>query len=403
MGLTHRGWATLVGGAAVIVVGRIVGLQELFVIGVAMVAVTVLSGLVVRRTRLRLQVSRDVRPSRVPVDSSCRVELQIRNTAPRRSPVLVVSDPVGDGQRARLRLAPLAVGQSRTMRYRLPVHRRGIVSIGPLAVECSDPFGLARQEMSTSSTINVIVLPRIVPLAAVPPGPGDEPDSGVHPVRTMASAHEEFSSLRDFQPGDDVRKVHWPSTARSGTPIVRHYDEPWQRRTTVVLDVRHSNQDDDTFERCVSAAASVVSLCASRGELVRLITTGGHDTGFMANEQQVDATMDLLAGISLVGRGSLTGTLRSLIARRVGGTLVTCTGRLPDSERSVLATMGSRFGTHIAVSGAPTTTATTGSGSEVVLFDRDGVLSQRWAEAVERLGIAAVRSSVGRAPTGGRA
>jgi hypothetical protein len=65
--------------------------------------------------------------------------------------------------------------------------------------------------------------------------------------------------------------------------------------------------------------------------------------------------------------------------------------------------MGSRFGTHVAVSAAPTTTATTGQGSEVVVFDSDGVLAGRWAEAVERLGIAAVRSSIGHAPAGGRA
>src|SRR5689334_2538774 len=176
MGLTRRGWSVLLGGLAVVVAGRIVGLQELFVAGTSAVALTLLAAFMVRRTRLRLQVTRDVRPSRVPVDESCRVELQLRNTALRRSPVLVVSDPVGEGQRARLRLAPLGVGQTRTMRYRLPVHRRGIVTVGPLTVECSDPFGLARQEMTTTSTVDVIVLPRVVPLAAVPPAPGDEPD-----------------------------------------------------------------------------------------------------------------------------------------------------------------------------------------------------------------------------------
>jgi uncharacterized protein (DUF58 family) len=257
--------------------------------------------------------------------------------------------------------------------------------------------------MTTTSTVDVIVLPKVVPLAAVPPAPGDEPDSGVHHLRTMASAQEEFTTLREFQPGDDVRKVHWPSTARAGSPIVRQFDEPWQRRTTVVIDVRHSNQDQDAFERAVVAAASVISLCASRDELVRLITTGGQDTGFISTDQQVDAAMDLLAGLQLSGRGSLTGTLRTLIARRVGGTLVTCTGRLPDSERSVLATMGSRFGTHLAVSTTPGAVAATGPGTEFVAFDHDGALTERWATAVQRLGISAARSQVGRRPTGASA
>ena len=84
MGLTRRGWSVLLGGLAVVVVGRIVGLQELFVAGTSAVALTLLAAFFVRRTRLRLQVTRDVRPSRVPVDESCRVELNLRNTALRR-------------------------------------------------------------------------------------------------------------------------------------------------------------------------------------------------------------------------------------------------------------------------------------------------------------------------------
>jgi uncharacterized protein (DUF58 family) len=253
-------------------------------------------------------------------------------------------------------------------------------------VEATDPFDLARRHTETASTIEVIVLPRIVPLASIPAAPGDEPDSGPHHLRTLATAQEEFSSLREYQPGDDVRKVHWPSTARLGRPIVRHYDEPWQRRTTVVLDVRRGGHDEASFERAVCAAASVLDLCTSRDELVRLVTTGGQDTGFISHERELDAAMDLLAAVQVSGAGSLTGTLRTLIVRRVGGSLVTCTGSLPDSERSVLATMGARFGLHLAVSCASSGRASAVDSIEthVVAFDRDDVLATRWQEAVSR-------------------
>jgi uncharacterized protein (DUF58 family) len=384
--LTRRGWATLIGGALVIAAGRIIGLAELYVFGGAVLLMTVVAAVAVWQTRLYLEIARDVRPSRVPVGASCRVEVAIRNRAVRQAPVLTVTDPVGDGQRARLRLAPLRVGDTRVMRYRLPLHRRGIVTIGPLSVEASDPFDLARRRTETASTIEVIVLPRVVTLVPIPAAPGDEPDSGPHHLRTLATAQEEFSSLREYQPGDDVRKVHWPSTARLGRPIVRHYDEPWQRRTTVVLDVRRGGHDDASFERAVCAAASVLDLCTSRDELVRLVTTGGQDTGFISHDRELDAAMDLLAALQVSGSGSLTGTLRTLIVRRVGGSLVTCTGALPDSERSVLATMGSRFGLHLAVS-----CGTHGPGStmesrdtQVVLFDRDDALADRWRDAVAR-------------------
>src|SRR5690606_18292051 len=105
---------------------------------------------------------------------------------------------------------------------------------------------------------------------------------------------------------------------------------------------------DDSFERAVSAAASVVRLCAGRGELVRLITTSGHDTGFVGGEHEVEAAIDLLATVSMSGSGTLTGTLRALVHRRGGGGLVTCTGPLGETERSVLASMGTRFAVHLA-------------------------------------------------------
>jgi uncharacterized protein (DUF58 family) len=384
--ITRRGWAALIGGGLVIIAGRVVGLAELYVFGGAVVLVVAAAGAVVWQTRLVLEIARDVRPSRVPVGSSCRVEVAIRNRATRQAPVLMVTDPVGDGQRARLRLAPLRVGDTRVMRYRLPLHRRGIVTIGPLSVEATDPFDLARRRTQTASTIEVIVLPRVVALDPIPAAPGDEPDTGPHHLRTLATAQEEFSSLREYQPGDDVRKVHWPSTARLGRPIVRHYDEPWQRRTTVVLDVRRGGHDEESFERAVCAAASVLDLCTTRDELVRLVTTGGQDTGFISHDRELDAAMDLLAAVQVSGTGSLTGTLRTLIVRRVGGSLVTCTGALPDSERSVLATMGSRFGLHLAVNCASGRAA--GSldalDTPVVAFDRDDVLAPAWRAAIER-------------------
>ena len=386
--LTRRGWATAWGGIGTIVAGRLVGLDELFVVGAAALGVVLVAFVSVRRVRLRLDVFRDVRPSRVPVGATCRVELRIVNRGRVRTPVVVVTDPVGDGQRARLRLAPLAGGDTRIMRYRLPVHRRGIISVGPLSVEHADPFGLVQHRITNSSALDVIVLPRVHPLDPVPPAPGDEPDTGSHQYRTLATANEEFASLREYLPGDDVRKVHWPSTARMGHPIVRHFDEPWQRRSTIVLDVRRGGHDEGSFERAVSAAASVLMLCVTRGELVRLVTTGGQDTGFINSEQEVDAAMDLLAGVKVVGSGSLTGTLRTLIIRRLGGTLVTCTGTLPDSERSLLTSTGGRFGTHLAVVCGAGGSLVARPGTEVVLFTSDDRLNAPWADAVARFGSA---------------
>ncbi len=390
MQLTRSGsWAL---GVALIslVVGRLLGLTEFFVLAAVCLAVVVVAAISVRWIEIHLEVGREVRPRRVPAGGDCGVELRIRNRGARATPVLTLEDPVGDGQRSRLRLAPLPTGQTRSSGYRLPANRRGVLTIGPMSAVATDPLGLWRKALTTQSTIDVIVLPRIHQLAPLPPAPGDEPDPGVHHLRTLATANEEFAALRDYRPGDDVRKVHWPSTARAGTPIVRHYDEPWQRRTTVVVDLRVGHHTDESFERAVSAAASVVQLCADRHELVRLITTSGHDTGFIGTDHEVSAAIDLLAAVTPSGLGSLTGTMRALVQRRSGGALVTCTGPLGDNERSVLTSMGALFGIHVAVFSAGRAGAMAGiegPTTQVVAFLDDDDLARPWRDAVTRLAV----------------
>jgi uncharacterized protein (DUF58 family) len=390
MQLTRNGsWAL---GVAVIslFVGRLLGLTEFFVLAAVCVSATAIAAISVRWIEIHLEIGREVRPRRVPAGGDCHVELRIRNRGSRATPVLTLEDPVGDGQRSRLRLAPLPTGEARTSGYRLPANRRGVLTIGPMSAVATDPLGLWRKVLTTKSTIDVIVLPRIHDLAPLPPAPGDEPDPGVHHLRTLATANEEFAALRDYRPGDDVRKVHWPSTARAGTPIVRHYDEPWQRRTTVVVDLRVGHHTTDSFERAVSAAASVVQLCADRHELVRLVTTSGHDTGFIGTDHEVSAAIDLLAAAMPSALGSLTGTMRALIQRRSGGALVTCTGPLGDNERSVLTSMGSLFGIHVAVCTAGrvgTMAGVDGPTTQVVAFVDDDDLERPWRDAVTRLAV----------------
>ena len=81
-------------------------------------------------------------------------------------------------------------------------------------------------------------------------------------MTSSSTVDEEFASLREYVSGDDFRRIHWPSTARLGTPVVRQFDVPWQRRTTVLVDLRAAAHDDRSFERAVTAAASVVELAA---------------------------------------------------------------------------------------------------------------------------------------------
>jgi len=348
--LTRSGATTLAAVAVCALAGRLFGLVEGFVAAVAMLLIVGLAAISAGRRPLDIEVERRVRPTRVPIDAAIRVDVTLRNTSRARSGVVSVVDRVSSGRDVSLQLAPLPGGASRQIVYRIPAGRRGIVTIGPVEVRTGDPLGLFTRRRVVDSRCDVIVLPRVIPLPPLPAARGDDPDTDGRQRRTLANSTNEFSSLRDYLPGDDVRRVHWPSTARRGVPMVRQFDEPWQRRVTVVVDLRSSRHDGPSFERAMTAAASVIESCAGSDQLVRLVTTSGDDTGFISSRQDLDAAIDILATAVPSSAGSLGGIHTSLIARRSGGAVVTIAPALPDSERAIITAMAARFGLAVAIS-----------------------------------------------------
>src|SRR5205085_267678 len=98
-----------------------------------------------------------------------------------------------------------------------------------------------------------------------------------------------------YKQGDDLRRVHWPSVARTGRLMIRQEETPWRGRTTVVVDLRADVHDADSFEDVLSAAASVLLAGGAQNGLVRLVTTGPFDSGFGAGRVFLDHLLEILA------------------------------------------------------------------------------------------------------------
>jgi uncharacterized protein (DUF58 family) len=346
---TRHGTAVLVASPLLALVAWLLGQPELAVIGAAGLVTLVVAAIRLAARPPELAVSRIAHPPRVGQGDPCRIVLQVRNTSQRRSPVVTLRDDVGRFGRASLELAPVPGGATREAVYAFPTGVRGVHPVGPLEVTAADPFGLLRRTWTLGGSGAVIVRPRVHPLRPLPPAPGEEPEAGVRALTSTSTIDEEFASLRPYGPGDDIRRIHWRSTARTGVPMVRQFDRPWQHRSVVLLDVRRSaHPDPEGFERAVSAAASVVALAADRGELIRLVTTAGADSGMVPASGHLEELLDALAGTVVDARGSLTGTLADL-ARSASGRLVSCTGTLGADEYAGLLSGGRRFGLHVLV------------------------------------------------------
>lgn len=270
---TRHGWSTLAAAVVSFVVGRLFGLLELYVLGTALVAVLLASLLLVNRRLPQMQVRRIARPSMVSVGEPARVDIQLANVAHRSTPRLRLWEPVGNRGGAPMQLAPLPPGDVATAAYRVPSAQRGVLRIGPLRAERTDPLGLCRRSDVLAGSGEVLVVPERVPLAF--PGLSSNGRLGEHlRMKSWGQTGSEFHSQREYVPGDDLRRINWKSSARSGELIVRETAVEGVRRCVVVLDTMSSQYDPDSFERAVVAAASVVAGANAMGIATRLVAPG---------------------------------------------------------------------------------------------------------------------------------
>jgi uncharacterized protein (DUF58 family) len=351
---SRAGWLVAAGGIASIVAGRLLALAELSVLGAIAITLVVVALVAVRRPLPELVVERAVIPRRVHRGAESRVELRVTNQGRRRTPLLALHDPVEGTIGARVSLAPVAPGTTHSASYRLPTDRRGLLDIGPLEARRTDAFGLAWRRSEVTGPTHLTVLPSVEVLHRLPESAGvDDPLAGVSRSVLGSPGSGEFASLREYVSGDDLRRVHWPSSARAGDLLVREEDPPWQGHLTVLLDARASHVSPERFEYAVTGAASIVHAVSRAVDRIRLIVSDGTDTGLVDARAARATLLEHLALVDLHDGGTLPQP--PLDGRRRTGTLIVITGRADDDDLARIRAVRSRFATVlvIAVEGAP--------------------------------------------------
>ncbi|TAM89474.1 MAG: DUF58 domain-containing protein [Jatrophihabitans sp.] len=232
---------------------------------------------------------RSVSPDRVGAGSPVTVQLVLTNRSRLPTTRLMLEDrlPAQLPGQARFVLDPLAGRESRTVTYRLPHLPRGRYRVGPLQVRLTDPFGLVDIRRSFSATDEFVVRPIVesLPDMTVPLSHDLGDDAGSHSVGTHGA---DDASTREYRVGDDLRKIHWRSTARTGTVMVRQEERPWQGRVSVVLDLRavahaesaapgrvEDERGRSSLEWAISAAASIGTHLLMSGRSLDLLDDPG--------------------------------------------------------------------------------------------------------------------------------
>lgn len=321
--LTARGRTLFFTGVAMLVVAFGLGDLDLGRVAVLFIVLPLMCGVYVRRTRARLSSQRRLTLPRVAAGEVVEVHIRVENASRWRTGVLLAEDtvPVVFGGRPRFVLDRLSAASAVDVHYPVRCAVRGRYRIGPLALRLRDPFGLAEQSRTFEEVDELVVTPRIQPLPAVRIT-GEWAGLGESTRRSVASAGEDDASIREYRLGDDLRRVHWRSTARLGELMVRREEQPWQSRAAVLLDTRalaHAGEGAaSSLEWAVSAAASISSHLSDRGFEQRLVyDTGAAVASSRSSAAWVDLLLDNLAGCSPSRSSTLAPGLASL--RHGGG------------------------------------------------------------------------------------
>jgi len=336
-GMTTRGIAFLTAGIVAVVTGYLLGERGLLSVGIALTALPLLAALAARRGQYRLSTARFITPPRVPTGHTATVTLRLENISRAPTGLLLAEDavPYALGTRPRYVLDKIERRGMRELTYPLRSDLRGKFEIGPLQLRVTDSFGLVELTRAASGRTPFVVTPRVVPLSRAVlsrswAGEGDGRS------RLSSTAGEDDVIPREYRDGDELRRVHWRSTARYGELMVRREEQRWRNRATILLDTRSMSHlgsgTASSFETAVSAAASVGVHIVQEGLTGQFISDGEVIRGGPLFQ---DVLLDMLAVARPSARRNLDRAFSEL--RTSSGVIIAIMGRLPAGEARQLA------------------------------------------------------------------
>src|SRR5579859_3919567 len=337
-GFTTRGRAFIAAGVAAGILGLGLGQRTLLSIGGLLIILPVLSVLAASRTRYRIRWVRELSPARVPAGQTATVSIRLDNVSRLPTGLLLTEDtvPYSIGARPRFILDRIEPGGTRQLSYPIQPDHRGKFAIGPLHVRVADAFGLAKVGSTAAPPCTLVVTPAVTALPHTSLA-GSWLGDGDARAATAAAAGEDDVVPRSYRDGDELRRVHWRSTARYGELMVRREEQRWRNRAVLFLDTRQNGHGGrgpaSSFEYAISAAASIGVHLAREQIDGEFVTDAG---AVKATGSFEDALLDTLAVIRPSRGTDLTAGLAQL-PKDNSGLFIAIAGHLTGGQARQLA------------------------------------------------------------------
>lgn len=375
---TLRGWALSGGGVALLMLWYSFGDSELLLAAIFAFLLQGAAVIFVRTRRPHLDIGRRLGSATVHDGDTTTITLLINNESKRAASYLTIDDNINSLGTATFECARLAGGGLTTATYRVTCRPRGVYRVGPTEVRNGDPFGLAQLRIGTGPVDRIVVYPAIESLSGFPIVRGQDPAMQASRPEHARRGGEDFYTLREYQRGDDLRRVHWPSSARTDELMIRQLETPWQSRALVLLDVRSGSYESTAaFEKAVSGAATIVT---------HLVSAGFDADLWAGDAEPIDASrygsaMERLAMVKPDSGIDIEAVASRIRQKGGGGALVIVTGLADRPLLSVQQLLARDYPTTVLMGASDSTSQT------LVGFHRLGVTTvsitpdEAWAPA----------------------
>jgi len=364
---TLRGWAAIGAASALLLLWAIFGEDLLLALGSFLFAAVVGGVTYVRLSGPRLAVARSVNPQQLHDGERAFVDLLLTS----RTKVYRVrfEDRVHGLGSATFVANRVAAGDEMAGRYEVLCRPRGVYRVGPSLVSVTDPIGFANVTSEIGSVDRLVVYPSVEDLTGVPIGRGQDQTTNTTRASFSHSGGEDFFTLRVYQQGDDLRKVHWPSSAKHDDLMIKQLEMPWQSRALILLDPRSSpHPSAESFEKAVQGAASVLRHLYRSGYTPTMWAGSGSGT-LVSNSQAYSVAMEELATITPRRSVRLEQLVKQLRNGTVsGGVLVMVTGQVDGDDVAVFQKISQDFSRSVVLS------VTEGQNTGMVGFENAGAL-----------------------------
>lgn len=252
--VTPLGWGIALSVALAFLVGYGLGWLELVAVGWAGFLV-ILAAAFFLIGRTSHDASLSVPVNRVVAGENAVGQLTVTNPTRRLLTGTRIEVPVGEGL-ADFQVPALTPGESYEDVFRVPALHRGVIPVGPVRAVRADPIGLVRRERQWEEQIDLFVHPRTISVPSM--STGFVRDLEGTPTRDLTASDVSFHALREYMPGDELRSIHWKSTAKTGQYMVRQFEQT--RRSHLMLALSLATEDysgGDDFEMAVSVVGSI--------------------------------------------------------------------------------------------------------------------------------------------------